>query len=160
MKSQFRMIVILLLAVMLMAYSGLLSAKPDISQAWKGSASSRTWTVFEVDDPGVLHLEVGDTFRIQGVRSPMQLVPLGKLRNKWNREVDSGISLRRHGAGGQRLCGKFDLDNHSGKAPHKQHFIMVEADSDDVNKIFITTSDNTDFECATANHGGRVHAEN
>lgn len=160
MRTKLGMIVILLLALMLTTYSGYLSAQPDISQSWKGSQHSRTWVVFNIPEKeDGFHIEFGDTFRIQGVRSHMQFVPLGALRTRWNRSENSGISLTREGAGGQKLCGKFNLDKHP-DTPPKLHHILVEADLNDVNKIFISIKDNEEFGCAGATHGGRAHAEN
>ncbi len=160
MKSKLGMIVILLLVLMLTTYSSYVSAKPDISHSWKGSASSRTWVVFKVDEPDEFHFKVGDAFRIQGVRSNMQLIPLGMLRNRWSHIDSSGIALSKKGSDKQKLCGKFELNNHPGQPPHQPHFIQIEVDPDDENKLFIDIHDDEAYECGTANHGGRVHAEN
>jgi len=163
MKSKLGMIVTLLLTLMLTIYSGYLSAgQPDISHAWKGSVSSRTWVVFETDGapPDESHFVIGDTFRIQGVRANMQFIPLGKLRSRWSHIGASGFALTKKGPNKQMLCGDLPLNNHPHEPPHKPHFIQVTTDLDDENKIWITMSDDVDFECATANHGGRAHAEN
>lgn len=163
MKSKLGLIVTLSLFLMLTAYSGYLSAgQPDISHAWKGSDSSRTWVVYEFDGepPAESHFEIGDTFRIQGVRSNMQFIPLGVLRGRWSHIGASGIALTKKGPNKQKLCGEFPLNNHPNKPPHKPHFIQVTTDLNDENKIWITISDDANFECATASHGGRVHAEN
>ena len=160
MKSKLRMTVALLLAFVFMTYSGYLSAKPDISHSWKGSASSRTWVVFKVDEPDEFHFKVGDAFRIQGVRSNMQLIPLGALRTRWSHIDASGIALSKKGSDKQKLCGKFELNGHPGPPSDNPHFIQIEVNKDDENKLFIDIHDDEAYECGTANHGGRVHAEN
>ena len=162
MKSKLGLIVTLPLAVMLTTYSGDVSANPDISQAWKGERTGRTWTVFKFDGekPDEFHLQEGDKFQIeQRGSSEIHFVPLKVLRERWDRQEDSFIQLKK-GKKNKKLCGPLHLYNHPGNSSHKQHFIKVEADPDDENKIFITISDDAEFECATANHGGRVHAEN
>jgi hypothetical protein len=162
MKSKLALIVTLPLAVMLTTYSGYVSAKSDISQAWKGERTSRTWTVFEFDGekPDEFHLQEGDKFQIEARgNSKIHFVPLKVLRKRWGRQEGTSIQLEK-GKKNQKLCGPLNLYNHPGNSSHKQHFIKVEADPGDENKIFITISDDANFECATASHGGRVHAEN
>jgi len=161
MKSKLGIIVTLLLALMLITYSGYLSAQPDISQSWKGSVSSRTWVIFEFmeEPPPMDHFVIGDSFRIQEVHNRMQFVPLGLLRKRWNRSEGSIIPLSRKGPNKQKLCGDFALDNHPGNSP-RQHFIVVDADPDDTNRIFVTITDVEDFKCTNLNHGGKVHAVN
>ena len=161
MKSKLGMVATMLLAGILTTYSGYLSAQADIAQAWKGSTNSRTWVVFDFTNtpPDKFHLEIGDAFRIQGMGSHVQIVPLGKLRTRWNRPENSYIPLNRAGKGKQKLCGRFDLDNHPGKSP-QQHFILIEADPSDENKISIIINDDANFGCDKATHGGTAHAQN
>lgn len=162
MNNRFGMIVILLLAMTLTTYSCYVSAGSDISQAWKGERTSRTWTVFEFvgEKPDEFHLQEGDKFQIEDRGgSKTHFVPLKVLRERWDRQEDTFIKLEK-GKKKQKLCGPLNLYNHPGNSSHKQHFIKIETDPDDENKIFITISDDAEFECATANHGGRVHAQN
>lgn len=162
MNNRLGMIVILLLAMTLTTYSCYVSADSDISQAWKGERTSRTWTVYEFIDgpPEEFHLQKDDVFRIEE-RGPdnIHFIPHEVLRGRWNRNENSSIKLDKKGQGNQKLCGKLKLNNHPGGS-HRPHFIVVEADPNDDNKIFIKITDDEGFNCANVTHGGIAHAQN
>lgn len=162
MKNRLKMIVMLLLALTLTTYSCYLSADSDISQAWKGERTSRTWTVFEFSEepPEEFHLQKGDVFRIEQ-KGPdnIHIIPHEVLRGRWNRAENSSIKLDKKGRGNQKLCGKFKLKNHPG-GEHQPHFIVVEADPNNQNIIFIQITDAEGFNCANMTHGGIAHAQN
>lgn len=164
MKSKLGMIAILLLAVMLTTYSTYVSAGSDISQAWKGQRTSRTWTVFEFvgAQPDEFHLRTGDIFRIEEKgHDNIHLIPLKSLRGRWKYAENSSIPLNRKGSERQRLCGNFNLDNHPNAGnSNRPHFILIDAHPEDENIIRITISDDLDFNCDEVTHGGVVHARN
>jgi hypothetical protein len=162
MKNRLGMIVILLLALTLTTYSCYLSADSDISQAWKGERTSRTWTVydFEGQPPNKFHLQKDDVFRIEE-KGPANIhfIPHGVLRGRWDRDEGSFIKLDKKGQGNNKLCGKLKLKNHPDGA-HRTHFIVVEAHPNNKNIILIKITDDEGFSCANVTHGGIAHARN
>ena len=161
MKSKLVMIAAMLLTVMLTTYPEYLNAGSNIEKTWKGSPNSRTWVVsdFPVGPPDDFHLAIGDAFRIQGMGTHIQLVPLKRLAKRWHRSENSFIPLKSKGIGKQKLCGRFDLDLHQEKSP-QQHFILIEESPHEENTIVIIITDDNDFDCNKVTHGGTAHAQN
>lgn len=133
-------------------------------------AGCRTWVADRTDfsAPVERHMAAGDAFRICHWRGVFQLVPLRKLRDRWNLEsqppgfyivmVESSDPTIT-----DMLCGKFDLPGHD--SDDRWHLLKLVNKPPNSAELII---DNYDDEKSTADqcdhssdtHRGTVHVEN